>query len=71
MKFCGKCHKMKVRVVTNPNNLNRYCCCGSTMLLTRDALSKRRSIAPAATARNRRKECMKIERGVEEDVVYK
>ena len=44
MKFRGKCHKMKVTTITNPN-LSRYCFCDgqSNMNITLDALAHLKS----------------------------
>ena len=34
MKFCKKCHKIRVVKIVNPNNVNRHCVCeGDRMLL--------------------------------------
>ena len=67
MKFCGKCHKMKVKKVTNPNNLNRFCHCDpdAGTLLSESVLSRMRSSAPGIITRSIRKESMRTMRKID------
>ena len=57
MKFCGKCHKMKVKKIINPNNLTRFCHCdpNGSGLFSEDVLSRMRSEAQSVTNRTFRK----------------
>ena len=73
MKFCNKCHKMKVKI-TNPNNLTRVCRCSMSdamQLYSADALSRMRSEAQSVTNRTCRKNVNKIMMGVDaRELVY-
>ena len=46
MKFCNKCHKMKVKKITNSNNLYRICFCDTSELevISEDVKSRMRAI---------------------------
>ena len=72
MKFCGKCHKMKVEKVTNPNNQYRFCRCDPNggVLISGDVLSKMSSVASGTITRKGREERMRIVRKIEGDKVY-
>lgn len=75
MKFCGKCHKMVVKKVTNPNNIHRICICGlsnSEIFITGDVLPKMRSEAHdgSSTTRNSRGKYLRAIRDFESNPVY-
>lgn len=67
MKFCGKCYKMKVKKLTNPNNLTRLCDCDPNrgVLISKSAISRMRSLAPCGTARSNRRVVMRVMRTID------
>ena len=68
MKFCGKCHKLIVKKIINPNNMHRICSCDSDniLLLGKDVVSRMRAQAPGTATKNERKICMRIVKGIHE-----
>ena len=70
MKFCKKCHRMRVGKLVNPNNVNRHCNCDGDMFLSNDVLSRIRAENSNVTSRNERKVHMKMIREIEEDTVF-
>ena len=54
MKFCGKCRKMKVKNVTNPNNVYRVCRCDlDEIFLNWDSHSRLKTMASSTVTRNK------------------
>ena len=68
MKFCGKCHKMKVKRVTNPNDLTRFCHCdpNGSVLLNESVISRMRAMASGVDVRSCRRETMRNIRKLDE-----
>ena len=40
MKFCKKCHKIRMVKLVNPNNVYRQCICDVYVFLSNDVLSR-------------------------------
>ena len=67
MKFCKKCHKIRMVKLVNPNNVYRQCICDGDVFLSNDVLSRIRVENLNVISRNERKMRMKMIREIEEN----
>ena len=68
-KFCKKCHKIKVEKIINPNDICRFCRCGTDgnpVLISNEGLSRMRVESLCTAKKDEKKARMKTIRDIEE-----
>ena len=71
MKFCKKCHKVVIKVVTKDTNLDRMCKCdGSADILVNDLQTIRESNASGEDTRGSKRTVNKLFTNAAVDAVF-
>ena len=62
MRFCGKCHKMVVKIIINASDLSKICCCdlGSDTILTGNVASSLITYVSGSDRTGNKRKAMKI-----------